>query len=297
MGRRESPLARDGSPTRELAFWLRDLRNRSGLTYEQLARRSSFSTSTLQESLSGRRIPTRQVTLAIVAACGGDSVAWHSYWTQVRRAVDQDAPDGLEVSLVPPWAANPQPQAAPESVTDLSGERADLNAEQQQASANSRLSPLRMAWLTGSALTATAATIAVVLLVGPGATTHQPTAQLGSPKRPPRIGQGYSGTSQRRTYQEEEYNRNGAATFRFLNASGPGQPLEFKEFIQVSCKIYSPGLRSSRPDGYWYRIYSLPWNDNYYAVANTFLNGDRPNGPYTHNVDWSVPNCIKTGSR
>jgi hypothetical protein len=45
------------------------------------------------------------------------------------------------------------------------------------------------------------------------------------------------------------------------------------------------------PDGYWYRIASPPWNDRYYAPANTFMNGDPWNGPYTHNTDLKVPNC------
>jgi hypothetical protein len=93
------------------------------------------------------------------------------------------------------------------------------------------------------------------------------------------------------TYPEEEYNKNGASTFRFLNGSSPGQPLEFEEFVQVSCKIYNPTLQSARPDGYWYRISSFPWDNHYYAVANTFLNGDPPGGPYTHDTDFKVPNC------
>jgi transcriptional regulator with XRE-family HTH domain len=80
MGRPERPLDRDGSPVRELAHWLRDLRNRSGMTYEQLAVRSNFSRATLQEALSGKRLPTLQVSLAIVDACGGDVEAWPTYW-------------------------------------------------------------------------------------------------------------------------------------------------------------------------------------------------------------------------
>ncbi|MEW2255313.1 hypothetical protein [Streptomyces sp. NPDC047869] len=45
------------------------------------------------------------------------------------------------------------------------------------------------------------------------------------------------------------------------------------------------------PGGYWYRIASPPWSDTYYAVANTFLNGDPPEGPYSHDVDEKVPDC------
>src|ERR1051326_5529776 len=70
MGRPERPLLQDGSPERELAFWLRDLRNKSGMTYDQLARQTEYSISTLQEAAAGRRLPTLSVTLAIVRACG-----------------------------------------------------------------------------------------------------------------------------------------------------------------------------------------------------------------------------------
>jgi hypothetical protein len=59
MGRPEEPLDRDGSPVREFAFWLRDLRNRSGLTYDQMGRKAHFATSTVQAATAGRRLPTR----------------------------------------------------------------------------------------------------------------------------------------------------------------------------------------------------------------------------------------------
>jgi hypothetical protein len=93
------------------------------------------------------------------------------------------------------------------------------------------------------------------------------------------------------SHAEEEYSKKGAATFQYLDGSGPGQPIEFREFVNVSCKVHSTTLASTRPDGYWYRIASMPWDNKYYAVANTFLNGDPPGGPYTHNTDFSVPDC------
>jgi transcriptional regulator with XRE-family HTH domain len=107
MGRQEQPLDLDGSPVRELARWLRDLRNQSGMTYQQLALRSKFSRATLQEALAGRRLPTLPVTLAVVQACGGDTEAWRTYWGQVRRATDRDAPTGDEGPIVPPWIERP----------------------------------------------------------------------------------------------------------------------------------------------------------------------------------------------
>ena len=45
------------------------------------------------------------------------------------------------------------------------------------------------------------------------------------------------------------------------------------------------------PGGYWYRIESSPWGNRFYALANTFLNGDPWGGPYTHPTDLSVPDC------
>jgi len=43
--------------------------------------------------------------------------------------------------------------------------------------------------------------------------------------------------------------------------------------------------------GYWYRLADPPWNDHYYAAANTFLNGDPLEGPYYWNTDFRVPDC------
>ena len=108
MGRPQEPLDRDGTPLREFAFWLRDLRNRSGLTYEALARKTSFSIATMHEALSGRRLPSRPVMRAIVMACGGDEAQWQAYWTQVKRMLDPHAPPGVSRSVRPPWA----PEAA-----------------------------------------------------------------------------------------------------------------------------------------------------------------------------------------
>lgn len=111
MGRPEEQLKRDGSPEREFAFWLRDLRNHAGLTYEGLARAANYSTSTMQAAAAGRQLPTLKVTLAFVRACQGDVAQWEKYWTQVKRALDSDSPFDTELLVKPPWA--PWRQAAP----------------------------------------------------------------------------------------------------------------------------------------------------------------------------------------
>ena len=108
MGRPQKPLDRDGSPVREFAFWLRDLRRRSGLTYDRLGRKSLYATSTVQSAAGGKRMPTLKVTMAFVRACEGDQRQWREYWTQVRRLLDEGAPPGVSRSVAPPWVSGPR---------------------------------------------------------------------------------------------------------------------------------------------------------------------------------------------
>lgn len=94
MGRPEEPIERDGSPVREFAFWLRDLRRTADLTYDNMRKPTGYAPSTLQEACGGRRLPTLRVTVAFVSACGGDVEAWKDYWQTIRRASDPRSPAG-----------------------------------------------------------------------------------------------------------------------------------------------------------------------------------------------------------
>lgn len=109
-----------------------------------------------------------------------------------------------------------------------------------------------------------------------------PAAPTSPPPKPPSP-----------TYYAEQQGSLGANTFKNpYNASGMGVKIQPYAVVQVSCKVYAPQIVSANPDGYWYRIHSSPWNDAYYAVANTFWNGDVPGRkPYTHNTDFNVRNC------
>lgn len=281
MGRPEAPLDSDGSALKELAIELRGLRQRAGLTYKQLAKATLYGSSTLQEAAAGRRLPTLDVTLAIVQACDGDVAAWREYWTQVHNAANGGAPPETVAAVSPPWrspaaavsAGTPGPLGVP-APTDALTSRGR----------SPRLRRVSRAWLVSIAA-------GLALVTGAGVTV----ALSREPSDPPVLAAGmrsaHAASRQARTYSEEEYNKNGASTFQFLNGSGPGQPLEFQETVMVSCKIRNTTLPSATPDGYWYRIASMPWDNRYYAVANTFLNGDPPDGPYTHNTDLAVPNC------
>lgn len=91
---------------------------------------------------------------------------------------------------------------------------------------------------------------------------------------------------------EQETPNHPVNTFtNYHNASGMGPQIAAGQWVEVSCRVYDPTIASVNPDGYWYRIASPPWNNAYYAPANTFMNGDPYGGPYTHNTDFSVPLC------
>lgn len=93
------------------------------------------------------------------------------------------------------------------------------------------------------------------------------------------------------TYAEEAFNKHGVPTFSdYQNASGQGPDIPFERSVQVICKVYNTNIPSVLPGGYWYKIATAPWTD-LYAAANTFLNGDPPAGPYSHNFDARVRNC------
>lgn len=74
---------------------LRDLKQRSGLTYRQLERRAAehgkvLARSTLADVLAGKRLPAPDVLDAFVHACGeGDQV---DSWQQARTSIAEPAP-------------------------------------------------------------------------------------------------------------------------------------------------------------------------------------------------------------
>lgn len=101
-----------------------------------------------------------------------------------------------------------------------------------------------------------------------------------------------SGSASAASAYAEQEGHYGANTFTdYHNASGLGSRVAAAQWVQVSCKVYDPFIASVNPDGYWYRLSSSPWNGQYYAAANTFMNGDPWSGPYTHNTDFNVPDC------
>ncbi|MEU3607837.1 hypothetical protein AB0E83_20665 [Streptomyces sp. NPDC035033] len=88
MGRRENPLDPEAGPVERFAVELRTLRaGAGGPTYRTMARRSAYSAPALSQAASGERLPTLAVTLAYVAACGGDAAEWEERWHAVAEEV------------------------------------------------------------------------------------------------------------------------------------------------------------------------------------------------------------------
>ncbi|MFD8346026.1 ATP-binding protein [[Kitasatospora] papulosa] len=92
-GRREQPLDPQAGPLERFALGLRDMRERAGLTYMEMADVAHFAASTLSQAAAGHRLPTRQVLLAYVRACGEEPGPWNRRWEEVRRQAQGHSPE------------------------------------------------------------------------------------------------------------------------------------------------------------------------------------------------------------
>ena len=113
MGRPERPVDAFGGAIAEFARELRRLRLEAGSpTYRDMARDALFSPSVLSSAASGHRLPTLQVTLAYVAACGGNGDLWQHRWHRLAGG-DESAggPPAPPPNAPVPLAAAPGPAA------------------------------------------------------------------------------------------------------------------------------------------------------------------------------------------
>src|SRR6266487_4572572 len=102
MGRQEKPLDPQAGPVQRFAHQLRELRQRNGSpTYREMARRAEYSAPALSQAAAGDRLPSLQVTLAYVAACGGDCAEWEQQWRQTAEDVDERSAE--QDNAAPPY--------------------------------------------------------------------------------------------------------------------------------------------------------------------------------------------------
>ncbi|MEU3312439.1 hypothetical protein ABZ743_07230 [Streptomyces sp. NPDC006662] len=111
MARKERPLDGEDGPLLEFATALRRLRHEAGSPpYRDMSARAHYSVATLSGAAAGRRLPSLDVTLSYVRACGGDPGEWERRW---HEAAVRLAGDGAG-SAVPQGAG-----AAPEGAQGL----------------------------------------------------------------------------------------------------------------------------------------------------------------------------------
>lgn len=114
MARQERPVDPTAGPLQAFAYDLRKLRAEAGSpTYRVLARTAGYSATTLSEAASGTRLPTLDVLLAYVGACGGDLDEWRRRWYETSAQLDP--PAAKEATAVKAATAAKEPPA--ETVT------------------------------------------------------------------------------------------------------------------------------------------------------------------------------------
>ena len=141
MGRRENELEPSAGALARFAADLRGLRRAAGNpSYRDLAKRAHYSHNTLSTAASGRVLPSKAVTLAFVAACGGDLAAWRERWQQLDQelAGTAGAQTGPQAPAVAPC---PVPRQLPGAPPCFVGRRAELGMPDSQLTSGSGESP------------------------------------------------------------------------------------------------------------------------------------------------------------
>ncbi|MGI5499275.1 hypothetical protein [Lentzea sp. CA-135723] len=90
MPRGERELVRDGSPLVDFAADLRLLRTKAGTpSYRAMGGTAHYSSTTLSEAASGRKLPSLAVVLAYVRACEGDAAEWERRWHALAAELNE----------------------------------------------------------------------------------------------------------------------------------------------------------------------------------------------------------------
>lgn len=93
----EKPIPADALPElRALATQLRDAKTAAGISYKKLSENTHYSTATLSQAASGKKLPTQDVTRAYANGCGdprGEEF-WMPLWQAASDAISiQNAAD------------------------------------------------------------------------------------------------------------------------------------------------------------------------------------------------------------
>lgn len=147
--------------------------------------------------------------------------------------------------------------------------------------------------LIGATATVVAAVTAALISSSPGSTPYTPPPVVATPQpleMPlPDCPTCFVGG---KTFTQQAGMGNPKPTYRDpLAFRGRGASVQPGQRVEVVCRFNDRNAPPSVQPGWWYLIASPPWNRQYYTVANSYLNGDPPEGPYLTNVDNGVPVC------
>jgi len=251
---------------------------------EKLAALSGVSVRTLGNWSAGR-VPEKSVTSAVRALDGWAARNLPGYPAEagVPRLVDSCGPrTAREVVPVDAGTTAPDGSGADGSGTDGTG--ADGTRDRGAAAGpRSRAAGPRRRWLVAGPVVAALLGAGIALVVEHArdepstAASTQPLPELPtSASEPPR---------------DELTGSIGANAFRDPRTLADRAPMiPPSTTVSVRCRFYAPSIPSVEPDGYWYLIDSGEWA-GLWSPANSYMNGDVPGGPYTHNTDFEVPEC------
>lgn len=247
-------------PSVELAAWVRTLREGSGKSLAELGAEMGFAPQTVSDASNAKRVVSPAVLTALARAVGEDGDEWLKYRARMKKLIDEGDHPRPRAQLAPHW--HPWYKELHTPLPD---------APAEVASGGDPTSGVRhrLAWVGGVTVVALIAGAAAWTVVARPWERPEPAA----------------------TISEQAFVKAGVPTHLDpWDLDEPGTKIPFRTVVEVECKLYAPSVPSISPDGYWYLIRTEPW-DGYYSAANTFLNGDPEEGPYTRMTDFTVPDC------
>ncbi|WP_026212186.1 helix-turn-helix domain-containing protein [Longispora albida] len=139
--------------TARFAEALRELRRQSGdPSLRELERRTHFSRTALSQAASGQKMPSLQLALAYVTACGGDPAEWTGHWeratAQARLARVPDVIVERKTPARPAWppqaladGADPDRAGCSEDAVTVCAQRVGISEGRVVGQIQLRLSP------------------------------------------------------------------------------------------------------------------------------------------------------------
>lgn len=125
--RRGSPDGTAHPALQTFAADLRALLAASGIpSLRALARRAHYSHTAVAAAAGGRTLPSLEVTLAFVGACGGDRLVWSGRWHAVRARLDEVTFDPADAA--PPWPVQPVEDGADPEQAGCSADAVTVHA-------------------------------------------------------------------------------------------------------------------------------------------------------------------------